>query len=68
VDLEGEDLPDHFDGPEADLSDLVVETLALAVDPYPRRDGESLTDLGLADPADEPESPFDKLKALKNKD
>ena len=34
-------MPDHFEGNEADLSDLIVETLALAVDPYPRAPGES---------------------------
>ena len=39
VDLEGEDLPDHFDGPEADLSEWLIETLALALDPYPRKPG-----------------------------
>jgi uncharacterized metal-binding protein YceD (DUF177 family) len=67
VDLEGEDIPDHFEGPEADLSDLIVETLVLAVDLYPRAPGESLDDLGLApDPADD--SPFAALKALKPKD
>lgn len=67
VDLEGEDVADHFDGPEADLSDLIVETLALAVDLYPRAPGESLDALGLKpDPAKE--NPFAVLKALKPKD
>ena len=50
VDLEGEDVPDHFEGNEADLTDLIVETLALAVDLYPRAPGESLDDAGLANP------------------
>jgi hypothetical protein len=68
VDLEGDDLPDHFEGPEADLSDLIIETLALAIDPYPRMEGESLADLGIADISGEPASPFDKLKALKERD
>ena len=31
VDLEGDDLPDHFDGNEADLTDLIAETLTLAI-------------------------------------
>jgi len=63
VDLEGEDVPDHFEGNEADLSDLIVETLALAIDPYPRLEGESI---GLAgDEDDEDDSPFAGLKALK---
>lgn len=64
VDLEGEDLPDHFEGNEADLTDLIVETLALAVDLYPRQPGESLDDLGLK-PDVARDHPFAALKALK---
>lgn len=68
VDLEGEDLPDHFEGNEADLTDLVVETVALAVDLYPRRDGESLADV-VPQADDLAEKPFAALAALKvNKD
>ena len=66
VDLDGDELPDHFEGNEADLTDLIVETLALAVDLYPRGPGESLDDLGLR-PDVEDESPFAALKALKPK-
>lgn len=65
VDLEGEDLPDHFEGPEADLSGLIVETLALGLDPYPRAEGETLQDLGLGTAEEEDESPFARLAALK---
>jgi hypothetical protein len=46
VDLEGDEVPDHFEGNEADLSDLIVETLALALDPYPRLDNEELGEIG----------------------
>ena len=64
VDLEGEDIPDHFDGNEADLSDLIVETIALGIDPYPRAPGESIDSLGL--PQAEAEiHPFAALKKLK---
>lgn len=65
VDLDGEDIPDHFEGNEADLSALIVETLSLALDPYPRAPGEDLGGLGRVEP-DEDESPFAKLKALKD--
>ena len=65
VDLEGEDVPDHFEGAEADLSDLIVETLALGIDPYPRLPGESLSELGIAGLDEAPESPFARLKELK---
>jgi hypothetical protein len=64
VDLEGEDIPDHFDGNEADLTDLIVETLALAIDPYPRAPGESLGELG-SDGLEEELNPFASLKKLK---
>ena len=67
VDLEGEELPDHFEGTEADLSDLVVETLALAIDPYPRAPGETVEGLGVEVIEDAPESPFAALEKLKNK-
>lgn len=67
VDLDGEDVPDHFEGNEADLSDLIVETLALAVDLYPREPGASLEDLGLKLDV-ERISPFEALKALKPKE
>lgn len=63
VDLEGDDVPDHFEGNEADLSDLIIETLALGIDPYPRLEGESVGIAG--DPDDEDDSPFAGLKALK---
>ena len=66
VDLEGEDIPDHFEGNEADLTDLIVETLTLAVDLYPRIEGESLDDLGLK-PAPPEDHPFAALRALKPK-
>ena len=67
VDLDGEDIPDHFEGNEADLSDLILETLVLGVDLYPREPGVSLDDLGLKlDPGET--SPFDVLKALKPKE
>ena len=62
VDLSGEDLPDRFEGGEADLSDLIIETLALAVDPYPRAEGE-VGDY-VEDKPDEDESPFSGLKSL----
>jgi len=67
VDLSGEDIPDHFEGNEADLTALIVETLALAIDLYPRGEGENLDALGLK-PNVEETSPFAALKALKPKE
>lgn len=66
VDLEGEDPPDYIDGPEVDVSELLVETLSLAIDPYPRAPGADLSELGIEEDKDET-SPFARLKALKQK-
>ena len=64
VDLEDDDFPDHIDGPEVDLSALLIETLSLALDPYPRRPGESLETLGIdLGPAES--GPFAALNKLK---
>lgn len=66
VDLEGEDVPDHFEGTEADLSGLVLETLALAIDLYPKGPSDSL-DAALLNPDPPIESPFAVLKAIRDK-
>lgn len=66
VDLEA-DIPDYFEGHEVDLAEPLIETLALALDPYPRAEGASLE--GLDVPQDEPEpSPFAGLKSLLERD
>jgi uncharacterized metal-binding protein YceD (DUF177 family) len=62
VDLD-DDVPDHFEGNEVDLSELIIETLALALDPYPRAEGASLDQLGVKLEDDEV-SPFAGLKSL----
>jgi uncharacterized metal-binding protein YceD (DUF177 family) len=67
IDLEDDDFPDHIDGPEVDLSALLLETLALALDPYPRSAGESLDSLGI-NTSDAEEHPFARLAALKKPD
>ena len=64
IDLEDDDFPDHIDGPEVDLSALLIETLALAIEPYPRLPGESLDSLGI-DPGGGPSGPFAALEKLK---
>ncbi len=70
VDLEDDDFPDHIDGPEVDLSALLIETLALAIDPYPRREGESLDTLepGILDAPSGPFAALSKLKSSSDKD
>ncbi|MET0435957.1 MAG: DUF177 domain-containing protein [Devosia sp.] len=66
IDLEDDDFPDHIDGPEVDLSALLIETLALAIDPYPRREGEDLSTLGI-DATEDDSGPFAALRQLKDK-
>jgi uncharacterized metal-binding protein YceD (DUF177 family) len=64
VDLEDDDFPDHIDGPEVDLSALLIETLALAIEPYPRLPGEGLDSLGI-DADKQASGPFAALQKLK---
>jgi len=65
VDLEGDDMPDHFEGNEADLTELLMETVSLALDAYPRLPGEEVGKIADAndDPADD--LPFAGLRVLK---
>jgi uncharacterized metal-binding protein YceD (DUF177 family) len=65
VDPEEDDAPDYFEGHEVDLSDLILESLALAIDPYPRAPDASLEDV-LPPDDDDSLSPFASLKSLKN--
>lgn len=65
VDLERDDLPDYVDGPELDLTSIITETVALALDPYPRAPGASIDAIEVAHDAPEP-SPFAALQRLKN--
>lgn len=64
VNLEDDDFPDYFEGEEIDLSDLVTEVFALAIDLYPRIPGAELPPEGAGDDPAEL-SPFAALKALK---
>ena len=64
VDLEDDDFPDHIDGPEVDLSALLIETLALAIDPYPRLPDENLDTIGQID-RNLASGPFASLAKLK---
>ena len=65
VDLEDDDFPDHIDGPEVDLSALLIETLALAIDPYPRHPDENLDSIGQSE-RNLASGPFAALARLKD--
>jgi uncharacterized metal-binding protein YceD (DUF177 family) len=58
-----EDVPEEIEGHKYDLAGPLLEELSLALDPYPRAQGEAFADL--AEPEDKPDSPFAVLKQLK---
>lgn len=63
VDLEADDLPDHFSGRDLDMTPLLLEVLGLAIDLYPRAPGAELPE-DAGDEEDESLNPFAALKAL----
>jgi hypothetical protein len=63
-DVAAEDPPDVLTDERVDLAAYVVEHLALEIDPFPRSPGAEFEP-----PAAQPESsPFDILRALKDRD
>lgn len=73
VEIEGDDPPDAVPGGVADLGEVAVEELALALDPYPRRPGAELPaalpdgdgEAGDGEGGDE-DGPFSVLRRLKH--
>jgi uncharacterized metal-binding protein YceD (DUF177 family) len=63
LDPDAPDPPDVLDGDAVDLAAYVVEHLALAIDPFPRRPGATFDYA----PPDQEESPFAVLKTLEPK-
>lgn len=61
LDPDADDPPDLFEGDSIDLGALVIEQLALEIDPFPRKPG-AVFDPG---PEEQPASPFAVLKDLK---
>ena len=61
IDPDAEDPPELIEGDEIDLGALVVEQLALEIDPFPRKPG-AVFDAG---PEESPPSPFAVLKDFK---
>ncbi|MAY60719.1 MAG: metal-binding protein [Rhizobiales bacterium] len=63
VDPDGADIPDTFSGDSIDLGAVAAEFAALAIDPYPRKEGAEFEEFIESDPAeDKKESPFAVLK------
>lgn len=69
IDPEAEDLPDPLTGDTLDLGAVVVEHLALGLDPYPRAAGAVFDTAGdEITPDDDRPSPFAALGKLKGRD
>ena len=68
LDPDGADLPDTFDGTTIDISQLMLEVFALAIDPHPRAEGVSMDEIYKSDENvdDRPPSAFAVLAQLKN--
>jgi uncharacterized metal-binding protein YceD (DUF177 family) len=70
VDPQGADIPETFGGGSIDAGAVAEEFFELAIDPYPRAPGahlEQASDEAEGEDGDEPESPFAKLAALRDK-
>ena len=61
-DPDAPDPPDVLSGEEIDLAAIVIEHLALEIDPFPRKPGAEFEFA----PPEEPDSPFAALKKLKD--
>lgn len=59
------DAPDLIEDGEIDFGQVVVEFLALTLDPYPKKPGAVFTNSG--DPPEAKQSPFAALASLKDK-
>lgn len=67
VDPEADDPPEPLPGEGIDLGELVVQELAVSLDPYPRVDGAVLPDRYRPSEDEGETSPFAALKVLKSK-
>ena len=61
ISADGPDLPETFDGVSIDAGAVAEEAFALAIDPYPRKEGAQLPSTGSGDGED---SPFARLRGL----
>ncbi|OCW56774.1 YceD family protein [Hoeflea olei] len=69
LDPEGPDQPDTFSGDSIDVGAVAAEFAALAIDPYPRKEGVEFADRIESLPEDDREpSPFAVLRTLKRDD
>jgi uncharacterized metal-binding protein YceD (DUF177 family) len=66
LDPEGPDIPEQFTGDTVDAGEVVAEFVALAIDPYPRKEGVEFAGLAQKEtPEERKPSPFAVLKDWK---
>ena len=72
LDMEAPDAPDVIHDGAIDLGELVAETLALSLDPWPHKPGTDYVDMEAAAPetneVEKPDNPFAALKRLRDRD
>ena len=69
IDLAADDLPEPLEGRSIDLGAIMAESMALGLDPYPRKPGAEFVDRIEDDGSnDEPVKPFAALGRLKGAD
>ena len=69
IDIEADDAPDIYSGNSIDLGEIVAEYAAMAIDPYPKREG-AMIEQKFTEPADikdDTPSPFAALSSIKDK-
>jgi hypothetical protein len=66
--IEEDDPPEPIVDGEIDMGEAVVQGLALALDPYPRKPGAEAEDLGAERPAADGSGPFAALARLRKKE
>lgn len=67
IDPEAEDEPEPIEGDSIDIGELVVQHLALALDPYPRAEGASVDAEAMSAGEAADDGPFAELARLKPK-
>lgn len=67
LDPDGPDEPDTIVGGIVDAGAIAEEFFAIAIDPYPRKDGALIDQQSDGDNEDDPQGPFAKLAELKHK-
>lgn len=68
LDAEGPDAPETFAGDSIDVGALAEEFFALAIDPYPRKEGAAIGEVAAGDGGEAAHGPlYEKLSALARK-